>query len=359
MADVDTSIYGRIANPMDTAKGVFGLLNTAQQNQLLQTANQQRMLELQQSQANDLRSTASSLINTPGLSQAQLKAAIADRARQLNINPASPIIGTMLQRYSGSNWKDNLKLDATSAIGVPGITARTPTIDKTGAGSSVPETAVIGQPLPTSLGPAATAAAGAAGGAAGALVGGEQTANADYRRQVTPLEQAIPELERLGKTGTGPGTAELNQIKSFLQSLGIPGFDPDKITNYDKANKYLTDWVRQNGDVTTNDKLAASFSSSPSTHISNAAAVDVAKTALALRRMKYMQLRQFQESGLTPDQYPAWAAKWNAQHDPRAFGFDQMTVPQRKAVLKTVTNIDQFKQDVQDAKAAGVLNRIQ
>jgi hypothetical protein len=120
---------------------------------------------------------------------------------------------------------------------------------------------------------------------------GEELVNArhrslNYQQEVFPLEQAIPALEKLGPKGTGPGTESINHLKSFVLS-NIPGADfkglKDDVATYDKAKKYLTDFVNQNGNSGTNDKLAASFAGNPSVNISNAAAVDVAKSALALR----------------------------------------------------------------------------
>jgi len=176
-----------------------------------------------------------------------------------------------------------------------------------------------------------------AGGGSGEMLTAERARASNYRREVYPLEQAIPALERLGKTGTGPGTEEVNKIKSFLQSVGVPGIDVNKIKDFDEAHKYLTDWVTANGDSSTNDKLAAAFASNASTKISNAAAVDVAKAALALRRMKQAQLEEFEASGLPESQYGKWAAKWNREQDPRVYGWDYMNDSQKKAFLQSVT----------------------
>lgn len=176
-----------------------------------------------------------------------------------------------------------------------------------------------------------------AGGAGGAMLAEERVRASNFRREVYPLEQAIPALERLGKTGTGPGTEEVNKIKSFLQSAGVPGIDVNKIKDFDEAHKYLTDWVTANGDSSTNDKLAAAFASNASTKISNAAAVDVAKAALSLRRMKQAQLEEFEASGLPESQYGKWAAKWNREQDPRVYGWDYMNDSQKKTFLQSVT----------------------
>jgi hypothetical protein len=185
----------------------------------------------------------------------------------------------------------------------------------------------------------------------------------NYRQEVFPLEAAIPALEKLGKTGTGPGTEQFNQVKSFLQSAGIPGLDVDKIKNFDEAKKYLTDFVNQNGNTGTNDKLAASFAGNPNVGISNAAAVDVAKSALSLRRMKQAQLVEFEKSGLPDSDYTKWASQWNVGHDPRAYGFDLMSVDQRKKVLASLPEgkngapgpRDLFKLQVKAAHDAGII----
>ncbi len=196
-----------------------------------------------------------------------------------------------------------------------------------------------------------------AGSQSGQLLASDRNNAADFTRQVFPLEQAIPKLESLGKTGTGPGSEEFNNIKSFIQTLGLPGVDATKIKNFDEANKYLTDWVMANGNVATNDKLAASFASNASTKISNAAAVDVAKSALAIRRMKQAQVLAFEATGKPESDYSRWASQWNKSQDPRVYGFDMMTPAQRTAVLKSLpaAKQSQFLLDVQAAKDAGLI----
>ena len=164
----------------------------------------------------------------------------------------------------------------------------------------------------------------ATGVQAGQQLAADRSANANFTQQVLPLRKAITSLDALGTTGTGPGTEQRNQIVSFLQSLGVP-VNSENVKNYDEANKYLTDWVNQNGNTGTNDKLAAAFAGNPSVHISNAAASDVAKTALAVRRIKLAQEQAFTATGLPENQYTNWGSKWNSQQDPVAFGFDNLT----------------------------------
>lgn len=196
-------------------------------------------------------------------------------------------------------------------------------------------------------------------GAGGALVSARQR-GMNYQQEVYPLEQAIPALEKLGTRGTGPGTESVNNLKSFVLS-NIPGADfqglKDEVATYDKAKKYLVDFVNQNGSAGTNDKLAASFAGNPSVNISNAAAVDVAKSALALRRMKQAMLAAFEQSGLPESEFGKFASKWNVTADPRAYGFDMMTPAQRKSVIESLPKgkRELFMLNVQDAAEQGLI----
>lgn len=216
---------------------------------------------------------------------------------------------------------------------------------------------------PTGPVPGAAEAQVQTGAGSGAALNDARHRGLNYQQEVFPLEAAIPALEKLGKTGTGPGTEEFNHVKSFLQSAGIPGLDADKIKSFDEAKKYLTDFVNQNGNTGTNDKLAASFAGNPSVGISNAAAVDVAKSALSLRRMKQAQLVEFEKSGLPDSEYTKWASQWNLSHDPRAFGFDLMAPAQRKKVIESFPEgkdgkpgpRDMFKLQVMAAHNAGII----
>jgi hypothetical protein len=165
--------------------------------------------------------------------------------------------------------------------------------------------------------------------------------SANYRRDVLPLEQAIPALERLGTTGTGPGTEQVNQVKSFLMSMGMGdalNIDPTKVTDFDKAHKYLIDWSNQVSSGQTNDRLAATFSSNPNTKMANAAAVDVAKVALSVRRMQQAKVQEFMRTHApgTEGQYLRWASGWEQRQDPRAFGFDLLSESQQRALLKSM-----------------------
>lgn len=248
----------------------------------------------------------------------------------------------------------------TPAPGVPAVNNAPPSAtgknqDRAGTGSGAfpgVKTAPAAPPLGESEG------ASAAGGQSGTLLANDRANAADFNRQIFPLTQAIPALEALGKTGTGPGAEEVNQVKSFLQTLGIPGFDQNKIKTFDEARKYLVDWINANSSGQTNDRLAAAFSSNANVGISNAAAVDVAKSALAIRRLKQAQVLAFEATGKPESEYSRWASTWNKSQDPRVYGFDLMKPEQRGAVIKSMPagKRAQFMLDVQKAEDMGLIS---
>lgn len=227
---------------------------------------------------------------------------------------------------------------------------------------------------PTALPPGVAEAATNAGAAAGQQLASERTKAASFQRDIFPLAQAIPALEKLGTKGTGPGTETVNNIKSFVLS-NIPGvketdFGFGTVKDFDKAKKYLTDFVNQNGNSGTNDKLAAAFAGNPSVGISNAAAVDVAKSALALRRMQQSKYLAYEDSGLPADQASKFFANGQiklddgrtlsvGQLDPRAFGIDNMTDKAKKVLLdelnKNPREKDLFDKSLEIAKKHGYL----
>lgn len=201
--------------------------------------------------------------------------------------------------------------------------------------SSVPGGGVV-----TTLPAGAVEAQTNVGGESGNALAGDLARERTFQQDVAPLQKAIPALEKLGTTGTGPGTEQINEIVSFLQSMGLPGFDAEKIKDFDEARKYLTQYAQTAGDTGTNDKLAAAFAGNPSVGISNAAAVDVAKTALSLRRLQNAAVRSF--TG-TPDQYLQYVTNFNASQDPRAYGLDLMSQDARKKLIEGLKGDEKTK----------------
>ena len=210
----------------------------------------------------------------------------------------------------------------------------------------------------TGLAPGVGEAMRTTGEASGAQLAKERDRASSFQREIFPLAQAIPALEKLGTKGTGPGTDTLNHIKSFVLS-NVPGvkesdFGFGSVKDFDKAKKFLTDFVNQTGSSGTNDKLAAAFAGNPSVHISNAAAVDVAKSALSLRRMQQAAYLEFENKGLPDHQFSKWYARRVNEIDPRAFGTDLMNDKAKKKLLEQLNKDPVEKKRFEDSANLGV-----
>ena len=190
------------------------------------------------------------------------------------------------------------------------------------------------------------------------------TREGNFSQEMVPLTKARDALIKLGPGETGPLTDKFNELKSFAQTLPIVKglVDPNTIQNYDEAKKYLVQYAMATGaSPGTNDKLAAAFSGNASTDISNAAAVDVVKTNIALRRLQNAQVTAFnqakqQNPSLSPSQYSQWLVKFNNDQDPVAYGFDQMEPAQRKSYFKSLKTPEAQNKFLASLKTAQDLN---
>lgn len=196
----------------------------------------------------------------------------------------------------------------------------------------------------------------ALGAAAGSQLAEDTARERNFQSDIVPLVKARDALVALGPTGTGPGTEQINEVKSFLTSMGIIG-PSDSVKSFDEARKYLTQYASQAGNPNTNDKLAAAFAGNPNVGISNAASVDVLKTALSLRRLQNAQVSAFNASGEPPASYSQWAAKFNADQDPVAYGFDMLSPADRSKYVKGLSapERDKFRTSLQTAMELGLV----
>lgn len=450
MAQVDTSFYPKApqGNAMlDAAAGYMGLMNSAEQNKLLQTQNQQSQRDLVNSQVGTLVNVFSGLAADPNLSFDKIRTVGGQLVQQGLIDPkqlevemgginpssdqgalreamtgyalralsagerfnaqfgspqmiqtgnaqlpvtVSPLTGIAPLGGAIPNTMSPAQLAAPTQIGVtpegqPIMGTQGQFMEQAGVNpltgrGPAPQMAqnpLMGQqpqmmeaqesqpqqppmPAPRGAGVVTTLPAGAveamtqAGSKSGSELANAQAREVTYAQEVAPLEKAIPSLEALGTTGTGPGTEQINEIFSFLQSMGVPGLDKEKIKDFDTARKYLVQYAQASGNANTNDKLAAAFAGNPSVGISNAAAVDVAKTALALRRLQNASVRSFNGS---PEQYLKFATDFNATQDPRAYGFDMMSPEQRAAMIGEMNDVEKtmFVRSLRNAVELGLV----
>lgn len=169
--------------------------------------------------------------------------------------------------------------------------------------------------------------------------GADSRAAGTYQDRVFPLQQAAKALET---AKTGEGSEALQSIASRIQTLTpdalkniIPNIrTPDEIAAYDEARKYLT-MAQQNrpGADRSDAGLATAGASSPSTHISPAAAKLLVQAQLGVERSKQAQFLEFNATHPqgTEGQYARWLSDRAAKIDPRAFITDSQTPAERKS----------------------------
>lgn len=186
----------------------------------------------------------------------------------------------------------------------------------------------------------------------------DQQREANFQQDMLPLNKAFQGMKALGTTGTGPGTETLNDVKSFLVSQGVINQNDD-VKNFDEVRKYTTQLARTNGDTGSDSRLAASFAGNPSVNISNAAAQDVLKSAISLRKLQNAQVQAFSQTGLPASEYQKWAQTWNKSQDPVAYGFDLMEPAQRVKYIKSLSPEKKtaFVQSLTGAVQLGLVER--
>jgi hypothetical protein len=178
----------------------------------------------------------------------------------------------------------------------------------------------------------------------------------NYQQNILPIQQAYTSLKALGTTGQGPGTEELNQMNSFLVSMGVMN-PSDRLTNFDEANKYLSQMARSSGFTGSDAQLSAAQQASPSMKTSNGAALAVLQKAAALTRLQNAQVRMFEQSGQGPQSYSKWATTWNSQQNPIAYSFDMMEPADRLKYVQSLSKDDQakFKASLKTAMDLGLV----
>jgi hypothetical protein len=150
----------------------------------------------------------------------------------------------------------------------------------------------------------------------------------------------------------------VNTISGPTLARWIPGVSPGDIQNYDEAKKYLTQATM--GRLAgfghgTDQQLATALTGNPNVNISNMAAVDVTKMAIAARRMEHAQT--LMAAGAGPVGYSQASANFAAGQDPRAYMIDLMEPDQIKKLQATLKGPERarFNTSLQAAINAGVI----
>ena len=148
--------------------------------------------------------------------------------------------------------------------------------------------------------------------------------NTSYPNDMVAINGLIHSLKAVGDKGSGPGTSELNTLKSALYSnfSWVPGVekavgDPQVMADYASGEKYakqLATSMADNIGPGTNQGLTTAFGASPNMNISNLASTQLAKTLYGIRNMQQAMQIAFDKTGLPANQFHNWARQnWSTQ----------------------------------------------
>ncbi len=180
---------------------------------------------------------------------------------------------------------------------------------------------------------------------------------------IQPLEQALPIIKQLAVRDVGPGSAEYSRLKSLAISMGIISPDAGNVSLREQANKYVGQFVAQNGLSGRSDLgLQAAKDGSPNLDLSLPALEKLTKRVIAIQRMNAATPIAFNG---TPDAYPDHKAGFSQTQDPRAYEFDKLDpVDKQKIIANMKANpnsqeTQRFMDSLRNAHNAGFLKNNQ
>jgi hypothetical protein len=369
---VDVSIYRNQPDPLGTASKVFGLVNTAQQNQLLQQAEQIRNFEARQQQADDLRTTIGTLANRPGTTRAQIIATAAQRARQ--IQPMPGVFEEAVAPFQNATEADIPKLlgnYGAQASGIPGITARTNVINPQGAQYSVPSTSLIASPAQTGLRPGISEAASGMGtGSAGMANTLTQAAATSMTRKgmLGNLEEDLQHFT------SGPGADWTKLAKAWVnRNVPVPKtwqdtggiLDPKSIASQEqfiKQSAMLANAQFQSlGGTGTDNQFNTTFSTSPNEALSqlgNNGIIRLFKGNEDAIQAQNKEWRAWLKAGNPADSFADFQSDFQSHFDPRAFQFKYIPAKERQSYINNMDPADRqrFLHDLTYARKKSWVN---
>jgi len=189
----------------------------------------------------------------------------------------------------------------------------------------------------------------------------------NYAKNMYPLEEAHKYLQ---EAPTGKGSEVVQKFKSLVNTLtpgaldraiGGPFFQEDT-TNYDLARKYMTQLqLGAPGAGRSDAGLHTAGEANPSVNINNEAARIVVRGMTALSRMEIAAQEAFEKTGMRPDEYAGFKAKFSRDANPYVYQFDLLTPRERGAVMAKMPESERqaFKSQVMDAVKSGMIKRPQ
>lgn len=338
-------------------------------------SNQNAQLDQSQKQIDLLRGIVGPLATKPGVTKNDVINAVVTASRQ------SPAIPTeLLTNWLGSvpndsrgiqNYVNTTLAQQAGPAGLNRVTG--PPVQSgpnAGAQTQMPLAGTIwgNQQQPNSA-PGQTVTSLPPGADKSAAVMQDDLARArNFGQEMAPWQQALEAsndlTKKYGEGFFGPGSKGRQDFQSFFFGLSPTlarwaGVDADKLKDYAKADKYLTQAVQSRAasfGAATEQNLATTISGSPNVHVTDLAVPDVIKMSMALRRMEQAQTLRNSDNAVT---YTKNAADWATKQDPRAYAIDLLDPAARAKLQKSMPagspQRAKFNASVDEAIKSGVL----
>lgn len=193
----------------------------------------------------------------------------------------------------------------------------------------------------------------------------------NFGQDMFPWQQALDAVnglkEKYGKGYFAPGSKGRQEFESYFYGLSPTvarwmGVDEDKIKDYAKADKYLTQAVQSraaNFGVHSDQGLATTISGSPNVGVNDLAVDEVLKASMAVRQAEHAQTLSAAKAG--PVGYSQAKSDWASTHDIRAFLLDKISDEARAKLVGSIKpgtpERDRFNRTLSEAYETGLMTR--
>jgi hypothetical protein len=193
----------------------------------------------------------------------------------------------------------------------------------------------------------------------------------NFRSEMFPWEQAVAATKKLKELYPqggffAPGAKARQDFESFLYgvspTLAKWGVDPEKLKEFSKADKYLTQATQQRANdfgVHSDAGLASAIRGQPNTSVNDLAAEELIPASAAVRRAQFIQHMASKEGGGL--NYLNASSQWPASNDIRALTFDMLDEDKRKKLLaslkKGTPEYERFNNTLREAYKYGAMDR--
>lgn len=201
-------------------------------------------------------------------------------------------------------------------------------------------------------------------GASPMLASGIDKLQKDQELSTSKMTAAKPLAKALSLVSgliTGQGTTPFNDVKAFAQNIGaISGNEPNPTAVYQEANKYLNQYISQNGSRSDADQALKEMSSPNIGKQISPALVKIIKNTIAQDRIQAARAQSFTGN---PAEYGKHSSTFPQSQDERAYSIDLIAPKERNALLKemlvTKKNTAEgkkFRQSLELADSLGLIN---